>query len=1238
MRTWLLTISFLFAVSGALLAQALTTEQYKALGVERMPKAQARKLFFQNRIAPPNGVLPPGARIDAFNKAMNALQGRSLRKGAGAETMKWTNVGPFNIGGRIKAVAINPLNPNTMFVGAAGGGIWRSYDEGLHWHSVSDLLPTQAMGSIVINPQDTNIVYAGTGEASFGGHSFDGAGIFKSMDGGTTWNRIGAGMIPDYARVSMMAINPINPNIIYASVADGARNAADLGIWRSIDAGATWTHVFATTTTDIVINPINPNILYTVGTKIFGTSTAPIYGMHKTTDGGDTWTKLDIGVTDSLMGRTSLALCATHPDVVYAAVSEVTSDRTPLLGIFKTTDGGATWAKKAVPFDYLIPQGWFDNVIAVDPSNPDIAFAGGVKCVRTGDGGTNWERVKDQLGGGLLHVDQHGMAFNPQNPDRFFIGNDGGLFLVTNQGKTLEKRDIGMSITQFIGGDFHPTDSRFLFGGTQDNGTMRSPDASGFELVLYGDGGYGYVHPTKPNIVWTTQETGKLFRSEDHGQTWYRVLGDMPPDGSLFYTPYDMDKNRPETLFMGTYRVYRTTNEGRNWKRLQSGLFESPTGGFYYITALDIADYNSNLIMAGAPLGMVAVSTDAGDTWTQVGDALDDGYVASVRSFAANELFAVLSTYGLNKVYKSNNLGQNWTNITGDLPDIPAKDIWKLDNALFLATDLGVFVSEDGGAHWLLMTNGIATMPAERFYYNEKLKILRVYTHGRGLFDLQWKQPADKQPVFVSAPPSAQLEIGQSFTYAPVVEAWPLPVYSLTNAPAGAGIDPVLGTVHWKGGAKVGQFTVKAENSAGSAMQDFVVATNDAPFIEWQIVSADEMSTGVNVMRYAGNSTLWVGRDSGWVSRSTDGGANWVHYKAMSTDVSIIGLWAFDENNAIIGTGGPQSLVNTGEGHLLKTTDGGMTWREMLYGIDSRFGNIHFWNNTEGIVVSQGAKDSADVWITADAGETWQKQIERAYAPIPFYNTLRFVDRNTGFYAAYGNDDYSRVEKTTDGGATWKGVRIIARFVSELAMVSDRRGYMVDEFTGEYLRTVNGNTWSDSNTPMTGMRNCSIDFDPSGRYMWVVNDSTAWTTNNLGTTWTKTTMVPSGAIRDAVFADSTRGWAITRKGVVQQLMRNPLVSVESTAAPLEMHLGESYPNPVTAGTRVVIPFTLSHTAAVTLKIYNSNGKAVETLVEQTLPPGTHYTAWGTTGLASGAYFYTLQAGAQSATGRIAVIQ
>jgi len=427
-------------------------------------KPHARAEYFYRRVTYPGGEIPTGARARAWRTSQERM---SLFAPTGKDGVldvpEWKNVGPVNIGGRIIAVAANPLNPNTVFIGAADGGIWRSWDAGKSWHSVSDDLPTQAMGAIAINPVDTSIVYAGTGEASWAQRTFDGGGMFKSTNSGTTWTEVGQTTLPPYSRASDMVIDPRNPDIIYAAIPDGMRDPALRGIWRSTDAGATWTLILTGQMTDIVLNPQEPQILYTASSKIFGGGTADRYGMHKSTDGGETWMKLDIGVPDSVMGRTSIGICDAEPDVLYIGVSEVTGDdRTYLLGVFKTEDGGVTWTKLTIPFDYMVSQGWYDNIMGVHPTDPDIAYAGGVKLIVTRDGGATWERIPDQGYGGIVHVDQHAIDFRRDDPSVVYLGNDGGFFVGTNDGRDWEKRDYGLSITQFIGGAMHPSSNAIL--------------------------------------------------------------------------------------------------------------------------------------------------------------------------------------------------------------------------------------------------------------------------------------------------------------------------------------------------------------------------------------------------------------------------------------------------------------------------------------------------------------------------------------------------------------------------------------------------------------------------------------------------------------------------------------------------------------------------------------------------------------------------------------------------------
>lgn len=1205
----------------------------------RKSKAEARYEYFRNRAVWPNAEIPADARVRAFEQARRLQLFSPLAKGTAAGD--WKNMGPDNIGGRIFAMAINPLNPSTMYVGAADGGVWRSWDAGRSWTSVSDDFPTQSMGSIVINPIDTNIVYAGTGDASFGGYSFSGAGMFKSTDSGESWTQVGAGTLP-LARISDMTINPLQPDILYVAIPYGLADETINGIWRSKDAGATWEHVLPSRTTDVIINPQDPDILYTVSSKVIGSYTAARYGVFKTVDGGDNWTKLDIGVTDSLIGRTGMGICASQPDVLYLGVSELTGgDRTPLLGVFKSTDAGASWNKLAVPFDYMTSQGWFDNIIGVDPSNPDIVYAGGVKLIRSGDGGQSWERIADQLAGGILHVDQHEIEFDPIDPDRVYVGNDGGLFLITGQGKVLDKRDIGLSITQFIGGDMYPGNDAFLFGGTQDNGTLVTDDGPRFQLSLYGDGGHGYIHPTQPNVIYTTQERLKLWRSEDFGRTWTWAQGDLPNEGSLFYIAYAMDKVDPNVLYLGTYRMYRSANGGKTWEQLNTCLF-SVSGSCYYITAVSIAPYDSRLILAASP-EQTAVSYDAGRTWQVTAGQLPRATCTAFRTWQPGVMYATFGGYGTPKVWKSEDYGRNWTSITGDLPDVPVNDIAALDGRLVIATDLGTFVSDNGGANWQRLGTAMPAVSVQRLIYQQETGVLRAITHGRGVYDLQWSEPAQKPPQFVSRPDTTTLHMAQPFVYAPVVNAWPRPTFRLVEGPAGAAVDPVLGTVTWTASDLIARFTVEATNAAGSGTQTFTLSTADVISTEWEIMQPRAMDAHVNHVFVAADRSLWLARDTARISRSLDDGRTWTHMTLPNTDVSVLSVYAFDKDRAFVGTGGPQSLMNTGSGHIWKTTDGGASWRPVLYGIDSRFGNMHFWNQDRGITVAQGVGDSSDVYITSDGGETWSHVPQRLNARIPFYNTMQFIDAQYGWFASsnyYSSSDAS-VFRTVDGGVTWeeKSAGSDVDFVSDIAFVDPMKGWLVDDVAGRIRRTISGGgRWLSAFYPMAGERLVGLYADPVSRAVWVLSDEYAWVSKDDGGTWTKTTLIPAGSMLGFAFADSLNGWAVSRTGIVQKQIADPLATdVDSPAAANGLALGAAWPNPVrSTDDGVMVPFTTARSGEVALTLHNTQGKQIATLLERSVDGGEHVTSWNPQGYSNGVYFLTLRSGNQTVTRRIVI--
>ncbi|MFZ1729198.1 MAG: T9SS type A sorting domain-containing protein [Bacteroidota bacterium] len=1199
--------------------------------VPMLSKPDMRAQYFYDRVTYPGGSIPEGARVRAWREAEAELPMFAPRgKDAMQEVMEWKNMGPFNIGGRIITVAVNPKNANTILIGAAGGGIWRSYNAGSSWQSVSDDLPTQALGAIAIDPVDTNVVYAGTGEASYAQRTFDGGGMFKSTNGGTSWFEIGLGTLPPYARASDIVIDPSNTAVLYAAIPDGVRNADSIGIYRSRDAGMNWELLLTGRMSDIVINPQDPSILYTHSSAVFGGGTAQRYGMHKSTDGGDSWFKLDVGITDSLMGRTSIGICDAQPDVLYIGVSDITgNDVTPLLGIFKSNDAGATWTQLDVPFDYMASQGWYDNIMGVHPENPDIVYAGGVKVIFTTDGGASWTRMPDQAYGGIVHVDQHAIEFNRQDPSVVYLGNDGGFFVGSANGAMWEKKDYGLSITQFIGGAMHPSTDAVLFGGTQDNGTLMSTDAPDFTLALYGDGGNGIIHPTKPNIMYTTRETLKLYRSDDFGATWTKTQRGLGLDRSLFYIDYAMDPNDPDVMYLGTSKLYKSTNGGLDWS-LKNSCLVPTSGGCYYVSSLSVAPYDGNIVMAGGTGGGVAISRDAGNNWSLVETAaLPLGNCSSVRSFRPGILYATFSRYGIDKVWRSLDTGSTWASINADLPDIPVNDLIELDGKIIIGSDLGMFISVDEGGSWQRLGTGMPPISVQRLAYSARTGTLRAFTHGRGIYDLAWTQLTPQPPVFTSTPPQDTLTAGELFIYAAVVDGAPEARFRFQNAPLSARFDSVLGLLRWIATAPGTSFTIEARNSSGVATQTFTVPVRDAAAAEWEIVQPAPLSTAVNVMAWGPPEALWLGRDSAVVSRSTDGGLTWAHHTIPGKDAQVLDIHAFDGDRAIVGTR---------SGRILKTTDGGANWTVLLSTVNERYGNLYFHDELHGIAITPDPnnKRKAEVYRTADGGLTWSKNEEQLPARFPIDNTLTFFDENNGWFASSntaGTDPSdATIFRTSDGGDSWIQVAVSAQNIAAISFADLQRGFCVDDMSGVVRRSVNGGgSWRAAFYPMGGNRNIDVQSFPGSDVVWIINDESAWISGDLGTTWKKTTLTPAGSLQDAVFADSLNGWVVSKAGIVQRLRANPLLSAgQIPVLPDGMRLDAAWPNPATASV-VMLPFALSRSGMATIRVYNSAGVEIGVPFNGAISPGEHAVAFETAALPDGVYFYTLQteAGIQS---------
>lgn len=707
----------------------------------------------------------------------------------------WEHLGPGNIGGRTRALLIDPRAPRTMYAAAISGGIFKTTDGGGRWRSVTDSLPLLTFGSLAFDPRNPDTIYAGTGEGVFReavrgtALTLRGGGIFTSRDGGRSWRHLAATSGPAFHFVNAIAVSTGDPRRLYAATREG--------LYRSTNRGGAWQRVLDPKVLggcfDVEIRPgqKRDDVLVACGTF----ERATVYRKLGAERGGG-WEAV---LSEAGMGRTSLAIAPSDPDVVYAMAASYLPGpggnfEGGLHAVFRSAAFGAagSWQARtrnsdethldtlllSNPVIASLPDcqlgskrsysnlGWYANALAVDPLDPDVVYAGGVDLFRSDDGGSSWGLISYWWTGTSAHADQHTVVFDPRYGQganrRMFVGGDGGVYVTSDPRATAARgptasceeansgvtwrhlaRDYGA--TQFYYGVAYDRGRRYL-GGTQDNGTIFGSDALGdnrWREILGGDGGYPAVDPTDPEVVYASTQYLGLYKSTDAGVTFEWAadgirhhLGDF-----LFITPMAMDPNDPRRLWVGGRHLWRTDDATASWTEASS---LSP--GAANVTAIDVAIGDSDRVVAGTTNGFVlrstgATATNAATVWEH--SRPRGGYVTSVALDPGDPqvVYATYAGFGGRHVYRSSDGGATWSAIDGSgaarLPDIPAHSL-VVDPAdsrrLYLGTDLGVFVSTDRGEHWAVEITGFAAALTESLdvIADGSRRWLFAFTHGRG--------------------------------------------------------------------------------------------------------------------------------------------------------------------------------------------------------------------------------------------------------------------------------------------------------------------------------------------------------------------------------------------------------------------------------------------------------------------------------------------------------------------------
>lgn len=644
---------------------------------------------------------------------------------SGARSATWYPVGSAEVpdegggAGRVNVITLDPVNPDIIYLGAAGGGLWKSPDAGETWIALGDALPVTSIADIAIDPTNTDIIYIATGDGSgyevtwyadsdFWGGVYS-AGVLKSIDGGLTWNPTGLSYLQeDLEIVQAIEIHPTNPDILIAAT----RN----GLFQTTDGGDTWTLTDDTHCFDLAVNTLNPDIMYAVEEE----------DVLISSDAGATWSILENNLGGG--GRSSIETTQADDNIIFV-LNEWN-------GFWRSTDGGVSWENQKDPGAYASFYGYYDMQFDASPVDPDHLMTGGLEIAKNSTGGdNNWATTSDWDGSGsdYVHADAHTFCYHPTNPDLLYAGTDGGIWVTDDHGDTWQDLSNGLRIAQIyrISTGQYTTDRNL--GGWQDNGSNLWNGVLWKEIDDYTyDGMEAIIDYTDAAIMFINHQYGDMYRTTNGGSSWSasKCCGG-------WVTPVVMDPTDHDIMYYGSSGgdVFKSTNNGVSWTNKNSNI------GTDYIYSIAIAPGDPEVVYAGT-FTELKRSDDGGDSWTSLTDFIPSGVAINYLAVSNTEpmkVWAALSAYSEgDKVYYSSDGGENWTNVSGTLPNIPVNTIVYengSDDRLYVGTDIGVFTKDNSSADWEPYMDGLPNVMIHELEINYTRQKLVAATYGRGVWE-----------------------------------------------------------------------------------------------------------------------------------------------------------------------------------------------------------------------------------------------------------------------------------------------------------------------------------------------------------------------------------------------------------------------------------------------------------------------------------------------------------------------
>lgn len=723
----------------------------------------------------------PGDRIPmgAFEKAADettALAAETRRTSPALAKAGWKLEGPRQVGGRVVDIAVDPVEADTVYAAVATAGLWKSTDAGVTFKPAWPKRATSSMGALAVASDGT--LYAGTGEANPGGGSivYGGSGVFRSTNGGKSWKNVG---LQRTGAIGRIAVDPTDPKKIYVAASGPLfQKGGQRGLYMTKNAGKSWKRVLkgangTTGAVDLAVDPQNPDIVYVSMWDHIRMPDLRVYGgigsgLYRSTNGAKTFKRL--GAAQGLparsrdVGRIGVAIGETPGEPTPNPVYVIYIQTDGFFSNFYTdaTDGGDSFTGSSGDVALTQSQssyGWWFGRIWVDPVDPLHVYAGGLFLGESFDGGQSFA-----VQAANIHPDHHAMAWDEKLPGRVYLGNDGG-FYTSNSNGTPEASWIAsthMPWTQFYSIAVSAQDSSRIIGGAQDNGSLRSygmPNDDPFGCATWincgdwnnfygGDGERNLINPKDQNNVFACFQYGDCARSTDGGDNMTSFTARTNSTRRNWFSPLEFDPKNPQVMYYGGNLLNRSTDNGQTWSLISFDLTGGPGRDTQYpygtLTTVAISKKQSKTLLVGTDDGRVWLTTNLGKKWKRMKDNdLPNRWVTrvAIHEKKKNVMYATFSGYRNNSddphVAKSINGGKSWKDISRRLPDAPVNDVLAKGKAVYVATDVGVFVSKNGGRKWLQVGRRLPLAPVTDMLFHKKTGKLFVSTFGRGMFSVK---------------------------------------------------------------------------------------------------------------------------------------------------------------------------------------------------------------------------------------------------------------------------------------------------------------------------------------------------------------------------------------------------------------------------------------------------------------------------------------------------------------------